>query len=192
MTSTPSLNLKNLDNRLSMLEGSLTQGSSSPNPTPAQVTSSSSPAPSSLLNSISTITYQNNQAICDQIMTQAQTMIKIKGVNTTKILEVVEFVVDFVECLATYVPDVTTLVGGALVGQFKLSLAIQLVQDLCSDASNLYTLIFLKDLINHQVKITINQTKQADGTTVTNANKNVTTDSTLAVSKGKKKSCILA
>ena len=72
-----------------------------------------------------------------EIETQVQDLyqkeITAKGIDITNKLDVLDFTVDFIETIADYIPKIVILIGSALKGQFKLSLALDLIKTICDD-----------------------------------------------------------
>jgi len=174
-----STNLKELNSRLSALESQQTvntsnvksssssgSGSSNSSKSPVKTATDTSETTSqhTFVDTIDQMKKSKNDEIVKKVNDTAKKQADIQGVDLKDVLRVVVFVVDFVENIASYVPEVIQLVGGLITGQVKLSIAIQLVTHLIGDISSAVGNLCVEDLVNNTVDLKYHQQRNTDGT----------------------------
>lgn len=151
-----SISLADLNKRMAQLEG----GSSSP----SVITSSiSQPTvetlpPSPFLIKVIQKKQDKEQKVMEQVETEANKQLLVNNVDVKNIFKVIEFVVEFVEGIVKYVPDIIGIVGGVLTGDLKLGLAVDLISKIYGSVVNVLDHLAIQDIVNHTVHIKYNQT----------------------------------
>jgi len=152
--------LKDINQRLSILEG---------------VRSDRLDERSSVQNGFDAIRRKKEDLVMQKLDDSAKKEMNKRKVDANRLMDVISFVVDFVEEIGKYVPDIITLVGGAFLGEYKLMTAIRLITKLASDVGglleNLLNSGLLKDMVEHTVELKFNQVKHDDGTVTTTVSK---------------------
>ena len=97
---------------------------------------------------------KKNEQVMNKVEQVAADKMKLMKVDSSRFLDVVGFVVDFVEVLTDYVPDIVYVVGSAFAGEFKLATAIRLIYKLCTDiVSVVVDKNYIEDVVNHEVEL---------------------------------------
>ena len=91
-----------------------------------------------------------------QVQELYQKEITAKGIDITNKLDILDFTIDFVEKIIEYIPKIVILVGSAFKGQFKLSLALDLIKTICEDIDEWFGNGLLEQTINKIVNIKFN------------------------------------
>jgi hypothetical protein len=173
--------LKELNSRLTQLEKGNNNNSGESKPSEHD-----SPT-SDFITQLEVAKKDKQTAIMTKVEKAAENQAKFQGVNVSNLLDVVSFVVTFVENVSSYVPEVLELVGGMLTGSHKYGLALQIIAHFVGDVGSVVSSVTMKDLINHTVDLKFNQTKNPDGTVTTEMSKKTVSHS--EVNKGGKKKC---
>jgi hypothetical protein len=88
---------------------------------------------------------------------EMERQMRLRKVNRNNVIDVIEFVVDFVEVLANYVPEIVALVGGAFRGEYKLVTAMRLITKIIGDVSGAFGTKDLESTVNKMVELKYNK-----------------------------------
>lgn len=143
------------------------------------------PITSSFLNIVETKDKRKKEQIMEKVKIEALNKAHICGVNIKNIMDVITFVIEFVEKVVVYVPDIVLVVGNALKGDIKLDLAINLITSIVGDISDVLPISILNPLINNVVDLKFNQKKLKDGSILSEVSQITTTQKDIVKSKKK-------
>jgi len=93
------------------------------------------------------------EEVISKVHAEAKQSFLVNKKNTGRLLDLIEFTVEFVENVVTYVPDIVQVVGSALKGELKLGLALDLITDLASEVADSVAPVALPDLVEKVVDL---------------------------------------
>jgi len=113
----------------------------------------------------------------NKVMTEVKTLCdeglaKLK-IDPNDLCSIINYVVEFVEGLTTNVPKIVQIVGGVFTGQYKFSMALELIYNICGSIASSLPPGLLGSMVNNTVALKYNTTSNSDGTTTTQINQTV-------------------
>ena len=160
------VNINQLNQRLTQVESTMGfKGLGGPKEGSSATPISS--AGSSFLSTVESFFSEEKQKVVTEVKTLWNSEITKLGLTPNNICGIINFAVDFVEKLVTVIPKIVQVVGGVFSGQFKLSMAIELIKEIIPNIESILPSGLLPQLVNHTVSLKFNK----DGTKTTNISK---------------------